>query len=178
MNVLELAQVEVLGPTLAGVTGDPRWSRLRATLLTGGKSNLTFLLQSDAGSLVLRRPPTGSLLPSAHDMSRETRVQRALAGTGVPVPHVVFEDDGDLIGFPCYVMEWVEGHVIRDVLPPGYADQPADRARIGETLLRTFDQALGERESEPCALYGRLFDTESLERREQVSDRLRPQVLQ
>lgn len=137
MNLLELAQVEVLGPPLADVTGDPRWSRLRSTLLTGGKSNLTFLLYSDAGSLVLRRPPTGSRLPSAHDMSRETRVQRALAGSGVPVPRVVFEDNGDLTGFPCYVMERVEGHVIRDLLPPGYADQPGDCARIGEALLRT-----------------------------------------
>ena len=66
-----------IGPALVAATGDDRWARPAVQLISGGKSNLTFLLRSEAGELVLRRPPTGELLPSAHDMAREARVQQA-----------------------------------------------------------------------------------------------------
>jgi aminoglycoside phosphotransferase (APT) family kinase protein len=111
---------------------------LTAALIAGGKSNLTFFLRCPAGSVVLRRPPAGPLLPSAHDMGREARVQKALAGTPVPVAPVVLEDTtGDLIGVPFYVMQEVPGRVVRDELPAGYADTEDDRRRIGEALLDT-----------------------------------------
>src|SRR5215831_14442738 len=58
----------------------------RVQLIAGGRSNLTYRLDLDGGSIVLRRPPLGHVLPTAHDMSREYRVLSALAGTTVPVP--------------------------------------------------------------------------------------------
>lgn len=123
----ELIRPSVLGPALARATDDDRWISFDASLISGGKSNLTFLIRSDAGELVLRRPPTGKLLPSAHDMGREAKVQRALADSAVPVAKIVLSDDGDLLGLPCYVMERVPGHIIRGELPPGYADDAAGR---------------------------------------------------
>ena len=91
-----LTRLDLVGPALARALGDPGWERLEASLVSGGKSNLTFVLSSDAGEAVLRRPPDGPLLPRAHDMGREARVQRALAGTVVPVAPILFEDGGDV----------------------------------------------------------------------------------
>ncbi|MFE9763958.1 phosphotransferase family protein [Streptomyces sp. NPDC005808] len=131
-----LVRLDRLAPALAAALHDERWLRLDATLLAGGKSNLTFEITSEAGSVVLRRPPSGALLPRAHDMGREARVQRALRDTAVPVATVLLEDvDGDLIGAPFYVMEKVHGHVIRDSFPPGYADAGADRTALADALV-------------------------------------------
>ena len=93
----ELVHPKRLGAALARATDDDRWVTPEVELIRGGKSNLTFWLRSDAGELVLRRPPTGELLPSAHDMLREARVQTALAKSDVPVPRIVLVDDGALI---------------------------------------------------------------------------------
>ena len=102
-------------------------------LIAGGRSNLTYRLTVSgaaeaaeaagaegateaAGSrlLVLRRPPLGHVLPTAHDMSREYRVLSALAGTQVPVaPLVAACTDDEVIGAPFYVMEYVPGIVLR-----------------------------------------------------------------
>jgi aminoglycoside phosphotransferase (APT) family kinase protein len=131
----DLVRLDVVGPAIASETGDPRWAACKATLIAGGKSNLTFVLRSPAGELVLRRPPSGDLLPSAHDMGRETRVQQALAGSAVPVPEIVLHDDGDLLGVPFYVMSKVPGHVVRDELPPGYADTAAQKRGIADALV-------------------------------------------
>jgi len=132
-----LTRLDVVGPALARALGDPGWQRLAASLVSGGKSNLTFELTSDAGEAVLRRPPDGPLLPRAHDMGREARVQRALAPTAVPVPAILFEDAGELIGVPFYVMEKVDGYVVRDTLPAGYAESAADRHAIADVLVDT-----------------------------------------
>ncbi|MHA3704549.1 phosphotransferase family protein [Jatrophihabitans sp. YIM 134969] len=123
-----------VGAVLVAATGDARWAHPTATLLSGGKSNLTYALDSPAGTLVLRRPPSGDLLPTAHDMAREARVQRALAPTPVPVPRIVAVDDGEAFGVPFYVMERVAGHVVRGELPPGALTEPADRHRLGLRL--------------------------------------------
>lgn len=132
----DLVRPALLGPLIADTTADPRWLGLTARLIAGGKSNLTFELSSPAGRLILRRPPTGQLLPSAHDMGREARVQRALACTDVPVAEIVVEDrTSELIGAPFYVMTKVEGHVIRGDLPPSYADAPGQRTAIGDALV-------------------------------------------
>lgn len=99
-----LPRVRRVGPAdaarrrLVEATGDDRWRDPAVELIRGGKSNLTFWVRSDAGELVLRRPPSGNLLPSAHDMVREARIQTALARSDVPVPRIVLVDDGDLIG--------------------------------------------------------------------------------
>jgi aminoglycoside phosphotransferase (APT) family kinase protein len=87
---------------------------LAARLIAGGRSNLTYRLDMAAGPVVLRRPPLGDLLPTAHDMSREYRVLVALSDTGVPVPApVAICADADIIGAPFYVMRYVEGRVLR-----------------------------------------------------------------
>ena len=87
-------------------------------LILGGRSNLTYRLAVCAASgdrqLVLRRPPLGHVLPTAHDMSREFRVLTALSGTRVPVAApVAFCEDAEVIGAPFYVMEYVPGVVMR-----------------------------------------------------------------
>src|SRR4249919_460350 len=130
-----LTRLDLVGPALARALGDPGWERLEASLVSGGKSNLTFVLSSDAGEVVLRRPPDGPLLPRAHDMGREARVQRALAATPVPVPAILLQDAGELIGVPFYVMEKVDGYVIRDTLPAGWAETAQDRHVIADVLV-------------------------------------------
>jgi aminoglycoside phosphotransferase (APT) family kinase protein len=132
-----LTRLDLVGPALARALGDPGWERVDASLVSGGKSNLTFVLSSDAGKAVMRRPPDGPLLPRAHDMGREARVQRALAGTAVPVARILFEDAGDLIGVPFYVMEKVDGYVIRGVPPAGWADSAQERHAVGDVLVDT-----------------------------------------
>lgn len=83
-------------------------------LIAGGRSNLTYRLDFGGSRLVLRRPPLGHVLPTAHDMSREFRVLTALHGTEIPVPApVVLCSDSDIIGAPFYVMEHVTGVVLR-----------------------------------------------------------------
>ncbi|GHJ09358.1 acyl-CoA dehydrogenase [Micromonospora humidisoli] len=87
---------------------------LRASLITGGKSNLTYLLHGAGRELVLRRPPLGHVLATAHDMAREHQVIAALAPTAVPVPGVVLLcTDPAVIGAPFYLMQRVPGEVLR-----------------------------------------------------------------
>jgi aminoglycoside phosphotransferase (APT) family kinase protein len=90
--------------------------RLSAALLAGGKSNLTYQVTDGATgrSWVLRRPPLGHVLATAHDMTREYRVMTALAGTGVPVPATfALCADASVIGAPFYLMERVNGTAYR-----------------------------------------------------------------
>jgi aminoglycoside phosphotransferase (APT) family kinase protein len=118
------------------VLGDESWRDCTVSLIAGGKSNLTFRVEAAAGAVVLRRPPLGHVLPTAHDMVREHTVMSALARTDVPVPTMLdLCTDLAVLGAPFYVMELVDGHVCRDGLPAGYADDPADRRRIGEGLV-------------------------------------------
>lgn len=89
------------------------------TALGEGHSNLTFLVRRGGAELVLRRPPRGPLLPTAHDVVREARVLELLAaGGGVRVPAVRgVHDDVELIGVPFYVMDRAPGVVVRGELP-------------------------------------------------------------
>ena len=130
------AEPEIVGPLLAEALHDPRWARCDVALISGGKSNLTYRVACDAGEVVLRRPPLGHILPTAHDMAREHRVLTALEGTAVPVPRVLhFADAEGPLGAPFYVMERVVGHVCRNALPGGYAETPEGRAAIGGALV-------------------------------------------
>src|SRR5450755_1114164 len=96
----------------AGVGDDGDLDRIE--LISGGRSNLTYRLDLGTTSLVLRRPPLGHVLPTAHDMAREYRVLSALRGTDIPVPGTVaFCQDTDVIGAPFYLMEYVDGLVLR-----------------------------------------------------------------
>lgn len=135
--VLSLVRPGRLGPALVDATRDAAWREMQVELISDGKSNLTFTLSGPAGELVLRRPPTGKLLSSAHDMGREARVQRGLAATDVPVAPIVLVDEGDLIGVACYVMEKVPGHVIRGALPPGFAASPIEREQMASGFVDT-----------------------------------------
>src|SRR5206468_3094970 len=113
----------VVGPMLADILHDPRWLDCHVALISGGKSNLTYRVACDAGEVILRRPPLGHILPTAHDMAREYRVMTALAPTAVPVPTTFHLGDADSpLRAPFYVMERVVGHICRNALPPGYAD--------------------------------------------------------
>jgi aminoglycoside phosphotransferase (APT) family kinase protein len=96
------------------VTGSPV-SLTEIRLITGGRSNLTYCLKLDTGTqLVLRRPPLGHVLPTAHDMSREFRVISALSGTSVPVAGAVaYCADPDVVGAPFYLMDYVPGQALR-----------------------------------------------------------------
>ena len=89
------AEPDVVGPLLAEALHDDRWRECDVALISGGKSNLTYRVGSDAGELVLRRPPLGHILPTAHDMAREHRVLSALEGTrGAGPAHVPYRDAG------------------------------------------------------------------------------------
>lgn len=82
---------------------------------TGGQSNPTYLLEASSSRFVLRRKPPGKVLSSAHAIDRETRVMRAIAPTGFPVPTVVHEcSDPDVIGSPFYVMSFLDGRIFWD----------------------------------------------------------------
>ncbi|HNP57952.1 MAG TPA: phosphotransferase family protein [Gordonia sp. (in: high G+C Gram-positive bacteria)] len=87
---------------------------LKIDLISGGRSNLTFAVEDGERRWIARRPPMGGLTPSAHDMNREWAVTSALADTNVPVaPTVAIDRDGEIIGAPCTVVEFVDGLVIR-----------------------------------------------------------------
>ncbi|HYZ68216.1 MAG TPA: phosphotransferase family protein [Mycobacterium sp.] len=94
--------------------GIPRSGELRAELISGGRSNLTFLVFDDASKWVLRRPPLHGLTPSAHDMAREYKVVAALQDTRVPVARAVtLRNDDSVLGAPFQMVEHVAGRVVR-----------------------------------------------------------------
>jgi aminoglycoside phosphotransferase (APT) family kinase protein len=114
-----------------GATGAP----LTAELIAGGRSNLTYAVSDGAHTWVLRRPPLGHVVATAHDMGREYRVIAALASTEVPVPRVdAFCDDVDVNGAPFYVMERVDGRILRTA--EDMADlTPEDARRCSHELI-------------------------------------------
>lgn len=89
---------------------------LRFSLISGGRSNLTFdVLDAADRHWVLRRPPIGQVLATAHDMAREHRIIAALQDTPVPVPPVVgLCEDPEVNGAPFFVMDHVAGRVVRN----------------------------------------------------------------
>ncbi len=107
--------------------------------ISGGHSNLTYgVRDSGAGRWALRRPPLGKRLGSAHDMGREHRVVSALAPTPVPVaPIAGFCDDESVNGAPFYVMEFVEGPILRGLAEASAFPDEADRKAIGERVVDT-----------------------------------------
>lgn len=122
---------------------------LQASRLTGGRSNLTYLLQDAAGRrMVLRRPPLGKLPPTAHDVLREARLLQAVSAQ-VPVPTVLAVcDDTEVTGANFFVMEHLDGTVVRD--PESAAAVPETvRARVGASLV---DALVALHEVDPAAL--------------------------
>ncbi len=99
----------------------------------GGQSNPTFMLQTPRERYVMRKKPPGELLQSAHQVEREYRIIGALANTDVPVPrvHVLCENPA-VIGTAFFVMECVEGRIMRDPLMP--ESNPEERAACYDSL--------------------------------------------
>jgi aminoglycoside phosphotransferase (APT) family kinase protein len=88
--------------------------RLTADVIPGGRSNLTFRVTDGDRTWVVRRPPLGEHLATAHDVAREHRILAALADTDVPVPRTWgLCEEPDVIGAPFYVMEHVAGTTYR-----------------------------------------------------------------
>lgn len=116
-------------------------SELRGPLVLeqfpGGYSNLTYLLRSGDLELVLRRPPFGNRVKSAHDMGREFKVLSALQGVyaQAPRPYLYCEDE-KVIGAPFYVMERRRGIILRKKLPPGL---DLETARVGALCRALID---------------------------------------
>ncbi|MFD0899554.1 phosphotransferase family protein [Actinomadura sediminis] len=130
-----------LADWLAGAL--PGGGRITAIdLIAGGRSNLTYGITLDGGPdgarrIVLRRPPLGHVQPTAHDMAREYRVLSALgAGTSVPVPTTLaFCDDEDVIGARFYLMDFVEGRVLR-TREDAAGMSPGQARGLSEALVR------------------------------------------
>ncbi|MFI5952981.1 phosphotransferase family protein [Cryptosporangium sp. NPDC051539] len=138
MTQAAAAPVAVVSSYLASELGDPAWRDCEITLIAGGRSNLTFLVTSAAGDVILRRPPMSTVLPTAHDMAREyTVISRLGEGRSpVPVPRTrLFCADEAVLGAPFYVMDRVPGHVVTDTLPAGYADRPEEKRVIGTAVI-------------------------------------------
>ena len=107
-----------------------------------GFSNETFYVTRGADRWVMRRPPRGPLLPTAHDVLREYRFISALHGKArVPRPIAACEDT-DVIGAPFYLMERKDGVVIRGEMPAAY-DTPEDRRRVGEEIIEALAEMHG-----------------------------------
>jgi aminoglycoside phosphotransferase (APT) family kinase protein len=107
--------------------------------ISGGHSNLTYgVRDAAAGRWALRRPPLGKRLGSAHDMAREHKVVSALASSAVPVAPVAgLCEDESVNGAPFYVMEFVEGPVLRGLAEASAFPVEADRRAIGERVADT-----------------------------------------
>ena len=112
---------------------------LTFTLIAGGRSNLTFRVEDAAGNAwALRRPPLHHVLPTAHDMSREYRLMHSLGPAGIPVPVTVgLCTDESVNERPFYVMEFVEGHILRSAPEAEAAFDEATRRGVGDHMADT-----------------------------------------
>lgn len=107
--------------------------------VAGGRSNLTYIVRdAGEGAWVLRRPPLGARLGSAHDMGREVKVMSGLGKTNVPVPEIIgLCEDESVNGAPFYVSEFVGGPVLRRLEDADRFPDQSDRRAIGERVVDT-----------------------------------------
>jgi aminoglycoside phosphotransferase (APT) family kinase protein len=112
---------------------------LTFTLIAGGRSNLTFRVEdADGRAWALRRPPLHHVLPTAHDMTREYRLIDSLGPAGIPVPVAIgLCTDESVNERPFYVMEFVEGHILRTAKEAEAAFDEATRRTIGDHMADT-----------------------------------------
>ncbi|MGW4339736.1 phosphotransferase family protein [Rhodococcus koreensis] len=122
---------------LAGRVAGGVGEELRARLITGGRSNPTYELTDGDRFWILRRPPLGHVLPTAHDMSREYRAMTALRDSTVPVPTTVgLCEDPAVIGASFYVMDKLDGITLRT--PADTAElTPAQRGELAKAMVNT-----------------------------------------
>jgi aminoglycoside phosphotransferase (APT) family kinase protein len=112
---------------------------LRFSLIAGGRSNLTFRVEDAEGRpWVLRRPPVHHVLPTAHDMVREHRLMHSLGPWGIPVPKTIgLCTDESVNERPFYVMEFVDGHIVRTAPQAEAAFDEPTRRVVGDHLAET-----------------------------------------
>lgn len=130
-----MTETDLPGLDLAALTGyvdrelpGLRAGTLSAQVIEGGRSNLTYLVTDGTARWIVRRPPLGHVLPTAHDMAREYRVISALAPTDLPVPATLaLCTDPEVLGAPFYVMDYVSGIPYR---------RKEDVAALGEDRIR------------------------------------------
>jgi aminoglycoside phosphotransferase (APT) family kinase protein len=131
----ELAQAKLLAylsEHIEGVTGP-----LIVEQFPAGFSNLTYLLRFSDRELVLRRPPVGAKIKTAHDMHREYRILSHLFPTYGKVPRpLLYCDDESIIDAPFYVMERVRGIILRAQPPAGFHPTPALMRQLSESFIR------------------------------------------
>lgn len=120
---------------LPGFAAEPE-ATLTIAQYRSGQSNPTFYLQKGSQAYVLRKKPPGSLLPKAHKIDREFKVQKALFSVGFPVPKpLLYCSDPSVIGTEFYMMEHVQGRIFRDFTIPGVS--PAERSAIYVAMIET-----------------------------------------
>jgi aminoglycoside phosphotransferase (APT) family kinase protein len=112
---------------------------LTFTLIAGGRSNLTFRVEDAEGrSWALRRPPLHHVLPTAHDMTREYRLIHSLGPAGIPVPVALGLCTDEAVNErPFYVMEFVDGHILRSAPQAEEAFDVATRRAVGDHMADT-----------------------------------------
>ena len=100
-----------------------------------GHSNLTYFISLGNHEMVLRRPPFGSKVKTAHDMGREYRVLSRLHSV-YPAPRaLLYCDDSSVLGAPFYLMERIHGIILRRDLPAGMETAPAQVRRMNESFI-------------------------------------------
>ena len=133
----EELDLDVLRPYLAQELGTSA-DDLEVEQFPGGHSNLTYLLKMGGREYVMRRPPFGSKVKKAHDMGREHRVLSALSAVRDWAPRpVVFCEDPSVLGADFYLMERIEGVILRRKIPDGVTVDEAKAQHLCETLLDT-----------------------------------------
>ena len=121
-------------------TWDPQ--EIQISPLSGGFSNLTYLLNTPAGKYALRRPPVGNTVSKAHDMGREFKVLESLKNAGytkIPNP-VFFEENEEILEAPFFLMEFVEGTVLRNKVPSGVIFTKETARKLSENSILTLLQ--------------------------------------
>jgi aminoglycoside phosphotransferase (APT) family kinase protein len=109
---------------------------LAVSQFPGGYSNLTYLLRRGGGEYVLRRPPVGANVKSGHDMEREFNVLSAIRPQYARVPRpILYCGDAAVIGAPFYLMERVDGLILRGPRPEGLAADAPTMRRLSEALV-------------------------------------------
>ncbi len=129
---LDLLKVDPwLKSKVPGLTGTPK-----VTQYSGGASNWTYRLEYESHDLVLRRPPAGTKAKSAHDMSREFKVQQALRPVFPYVPAMIaWCDDPQVLGVDFYVMRRIDGFIPRRNLPKGVPGDAGFCRALSESLV-------------------------------------------
>ena len=128
--------LETLAAYLQRLFPDLKAADLEVSQFPSGHSNLTYLLRLGEHELVLRRPPFGAKIKSAHDMRREYDLLTHLAPVYPKVPRALAycEDEG-VIGAPFYLMERLKGVILRGALPQGLEMPAAQMRRLSENFL-------------------------------------------